>query len=70
MRINQVQLGMQVVMNDLQDAQVYRVKGVTGFGVALEYVVGEEVIDGGVVDACYCQLPTLQQLDNDKPLNT
>jgi hypothetical protein len=70
MRRTEVNAGMQVAVNDLDDGQVYQVVSVVGFAANLSYVDESGVlVSGGHTDVCSLRLPTRQQLDNEAKLH-
>jgi hypothetical protein len=65
MKVQDIQKGMKVVSNNLPDATVYTVEAINKFKVELRYTTPSgQVVDAGVLDACFLQLPTDQQLAN------
>ena len=61
-----VKVGDQVVVNDLPDTQVYRVKEVRGHMVGLTYTVQGEDAETGWVDVTMIRKPTKKQLANHR----
>jgi hypothetical protein len=56
---------MKVVATDLPDATVYTVEAINKFIVELRYTTPSgRVVDAGVLDACFLQTPTNEQLAN------
>lgn len=60
---SKISIGMQVVCNELPDAQIYIVTRKMGFIVDLEYVnENGHVVRGGSIDCCVLKTPTKKQL--------
>jgi hypothetical protein len=65
MKPQELYKGIKVVASDLPNATVYTVEAVNKFTVELRYTTPNgKVVDAGVLDACFLQLPTIQQLAN------
>jgi hypothetical protein len=65
MKPQDIHINMKVVATDLPDATVYTVEAIDKFKVALQYkTLSGRTVDAGVLDACFLQLPTDQQLAN------
>jgi len=65
MKAQDIQKGMKVVSNNLPDATVYTVEAINKFTVELRFTTSSgQVVDAGVLDACFLQLPTDEQLAN------
>jgi len=65
MKPQEIHINMKVVATDLVDATVYTVQAIDKFKVALKYTTPSgRVVDAGVLDACFLQKPTNQQLAN------
>jgi len=65
MKPQELYKGIKVVATDLPNATVYTVEAVNKFTVELRYTTPNgKVVDAGVLDACFLQLPTIQQLAN------
>jgi hypothetical protein len=65
MKPQDIHINMKVVATDLPDATVYTVEAIDKFKVALQYKTPSgRVVDAGVLDACFLQIPTKQQLAN------
>lgn len=60
----EIKPGMLVVCNTLADAQVYRVKAVNNFSVALVYDTPDGEAEGGNLDYSLLFHPTSEQIDN------
>lgn len=61
---DELQPGMQVVVNPAPDTQLYTVKEVHGFLVKLIYYAYGQEIQGGAVDYSVCLHPTDDQLNH------
>ena len=65
MKVQDIQKGMKVVSNNLPDATVYTVEAINKFKVELRFTTSSgQIVDAGVLDACFLQLPTDEQLAN------
>jgi hypothetical protein len=65
MKPQDIQKGMKVVATELPDATVYTVEAINKFKVALQYKTSSgRIVDAGVLDACFLQKPTKEQLAN------
>jgi hypothetical protein len=65
MKVQDIQKGMKVVSNNLPDATVYTVESINKFKVELRFTTPSgQVVDAGVLDACFLQIPTDEQLAN------
>jgi len=65
MKVQDIQKGMKVVSNNLPDATVYTVESINKFKVELRFTTSSgQVVDAGVLDACFLQIPTDEQLAN------
>jgi len=65
MKPQDIHINMKVVATDLPDATVYTVEAINKFKVALQYKTPSgRIVDAGVLDACFLQKPTYEQLAN------
>ncbi len=65
MKPQDIHKGMKVVATDLPDATVYTVEAINKFIVELRYITPSgQVVDAGVLDACFLNIPTNEQLAN------
>jgi hypothetical protein len=65
MKVQEIKTGMKVVATHLPNATVYTVKDVNKFTVSLGYTAlnGQE-LDAGILDVCFLNRPTKEQLAN------
>ncbi len=65
MKPQDIHKGMKVVATDLPDATIYTVETINKFVVELRYTTPSgRVVDAGVLDACFLNIPTNEQLAN------
>ena len=65
MKPQDIHINMKVVATDLPNATVYTVEAIDKFKVALQYTTPSgRVVDAGVLDACFLNIPTNEQLAN------
>jgi hypothetical protein len=65
MKPQDIHKGMKVVATDMPDATVYMVESINKFTVELRYTTPSgRVVNAGVLDACFLQIPTQKQLAN------
>jgi hypothetical protein len=65
MKPQDIHKGMKVVATDLPDATVYTVETINKFVVELRYTTPSgRVVNAGVLDACFLNIPTNEQLAN------
>jgi hypothetical protein len=65
MKPQDIYINMKVVATDLPDATVYTVEAINKFTVELRYTTPSgQVVDAGVLDACFLRTPTKEQLAN------
>jgi len=61
--LKDIKPGLQVVVSEAPDTQLYDVEAVEGLNVLLTYTLNDgRKVDGGVIDYSVCRVPTKAQL--------